>query len=84
MSLLDFSLLALLAVPWIFFMCVAYGYCRHARNIVRRLRDLNSRLAVKIKELNVACTTLQRDNTELRGRLVSYANSQIKDKFGIG
>ena len=58
MSLMDISLVALLAVPRAFFMGVAWLYCTHAHSVVKELRRLN-------KTLEAKCHHLEEDNCKL-------------------
>ena len=76
MSLLDLSLILLLAVPCTFFIGVAYLYCRHAKQLIQDLRRKNI-------NLSKAKTALEEDNGELRKGLAVNAPDYKKERYGI-
>lgn len=65
MSLLDASLVALLAIPCVFFMGTAWAYCRHANSVVKNLRANNRELQAKYSRLVTECHNLEEDNIRL-------------------
>lgn len=65
MSLLDVSLVALLAVPFVFFMGAALAYCMHAKAVVAGFRKRNTKLSLRCQQLVALRDKVANENTEL-------------------